>query len=194
VASIAVTQLADLLKTHGRLFSADLGIDLERLKSAELFKWFLASMLFGARITQTIAVRTYNAFVSHDLTAPQAIAEADFNELLQIMAEGGYVRYDNITSRKVQNAARKLIVCFEGDLNRLHQAAAGPAELIQRLREFKGVGPATVGIFLRELRGRWEYADPPLGELAQLAAEHLGIGDPQAFGCNTHCPATTFAT
>jgi hypothetical protein len=93
------------------------------------------------------------------------------------MAEGGYVRYDGITSRKVQAAARKLIKEYAGDLNALHATARDAADLEARLQDFWGVGPTTCGIFLRELRGLWQKADPPLGQLARLASDHLGIDD-----------------
>ncbi len=97
-------QLAALLASHGRLFSDELGIRLEGRDPGEVFRWFLASLLFGARIVGSVAVRTYRAFEAHRLVTPESIAAADFGELLQIMAEGGYVRYDGITSRKVQGA------------------------------------------------------------------------------------------
>jgi hypothetical protein len=38
-----------------RLYSEELGIDLGKNDEGELFKWFLASILFGARISETIA-------------------------------------------------------------------------------------------------------------------------------------------
>ncbi len=174
-------QIAALLASHGQLFSTVLGIDLGSLKDEELFKWFLACLLLGARITESVAVRTFRAFASHGLLTPQAIAAAGFWELLEIMAEGGYVRYDNITSRKVQDAARKLIEDYAGDLNRLHEVARDSDNLMARLMEFKGVGPTTATIFLRELRGLWPKAESPLGHLARLAADHLGITDPKAF-------------
>lgn len=37
------------------LYSEELGIDLKKNNDDELFKWFLASILFGARISETIA-------------------------------------------------------------------------------------------------------------------------------------------
>ncbi len=171
--------LAGLLATHGQLFSEQLGIDLTTRRPRALFKWFLASMLFGARITESVAVRTYRAFERHGLVTPRAIAAADFDELLQIMAEGGYVRYDGITSRKVQGAGRRLLQDYRGDLNRLHDAASDADDVIHRLMAFNGVGPVTAGIFLRELRGVWPKADPPVGHLARLAAAHIGIADPR---------------
>lgn len=171
-----------LLARHGGLYSDQLGIDLDDLDAGELFKWFLASLLFGARIRESVAVRTYRAFAARNLLTPEAIAAADpWDHLLQIMAEGGYVRYDGITSKKTQEAALKLLAEYDGNLNRLHEAARGPHDLEARLMEFWGIGAVTAGIFLRELRGLWAKAAPPLGELARLAADHLGIDEPDAF-------------
>lgn len=185
--------MEELLARHGRLFSEQLGIDLDKLDAVELFKWFLASLLFGARIRESAAVRTYRAFAAHNLLTPEAIAAADpWNDLLQIMAEGGYVRYDGITSKKTQEAARKLLAEYEGDLNRLHEAAREPDDLQARLMEFWGVGEVTAGIFLRELRGVWAQAAPPLGELARLAADHLGISEPETFWRRNAVPGYDF--
>jgi endonuclease III len=180
--------LTRLLDAYGDLFSARLGIALTGLDSGELFRWFLASMLFGARINESVAGRTYSAFLEHGLAAPDRIIRADFSELLQVMAEGGYVRYDGITSRKVQEAAAKLLQDYGGDLNNLHAAARDARDLETHLQAFRGVGPTTAGIFLRELRGLWPKADPPLGDLAGLAAAHLGIADPVRFWRNRKVP------
>ena len=49
---------------------------------------------------------------------------------------------------------------YDGDLNILHEKAHDPEGLESKLKEFKGVGPVTVNIFLRELRGIWEKAQP----------------------------------
>src|SRR3972149_4662303 len=70
-------QLCSLLAAHGSLFSEQLGIRLDGLSSAELFKWFVASLLFGARITESVAVRTYRALERRGLLSPQLIAGAD---------------------------------------------------------------------------------------------------------------------
>lgn len=174
-------ELARLLKELGDLYSARLGIALGGLDSGELFRWYLASLLFGARIAESIAGRTYEAFLEHGLATPERIADASFGELIQIMGEGGYVRYDGITSRKVQQASAKLIGEYHGDLNALHAVAKDAVDLEARIQAFWGVGPATCGIFLRELRGLWSKADPPLGDLAKLAAAHLSIDDTVAY-------------
>ncbi|MDI6776530.1 MAG: hypothetical protein QMD03_04690 [Syntrophales bacterium] len=48
----AMGQLIELIERWGGRFSADLGIDLESGNAEEVFKWFLASILFGARINR----------------------------------------------------------------------------------------------------------------------------------------------
>lgn len=178
---MADTNLAPLLRDYGSLFSQELAIDLQSGRGEEVFRWFLASLLFGARISETVAKNTYRAFVRHRLLSAPAIVAAPFQELLQIMAEGGYVRYDGITSRKVKAVAEKLIASYGGDLNALHEQAKDAHDLMARLQQFKGVGPTTASIFLRELRGIWAKANPPLGHLARLAADHLRIADPIRF-------------
>ena len=184
--------LRRLLEGHGQLFSEQLGIDLGSLEPAQLFKWFLASLLFGARIRESAAQRTYRAFEAHGLVSPATLAAADFGELVRIMGEGGYTRYDGITSREVKDAARKLLEEYGGDLSRLHAEATGPDDLMQRLMSFWGVGRVTASIFLRELRGLWPKAAPPIGGLALLAAEHLGITDPRAFWRDNAVPGFDF--
>ncbi len=79
-------------------------------------------MLFGARITESVAGRTYLPFLEQGLATPGRIVGVGFSELVEIMAEGGYVRYNWITSRKVQQAAAKLLRDYGGDLNSLHAA------------------------------------------------------------------------
>jgi hypothetical protein len=173
--------LRALLERLGRLFSEDLGIRLEGLDPGELFKWFVASLLFGARIRESAAVRTYRELEKRGLLTPEALRDADFWEMIDVMARGGYARYDGIATRRLQRAAAKLLDDYTGDLNRLHGDARDGADLVARLCEFWGVGETTAGIFLRELRGLWPKADPPLGYLALLAARHLGLDDPLAY-------------
>ncbi|KAF5432411.1 hypothetical protein C5S39_03690, partial [Candidatus Methanophagaceae archaeon] len=47
----------DVLLANFPLYSEDLGIDLTNPSGR--FKWFLASILFGARISDKIAANTY---------------------------------------------------------------------------------------------------------------------------------------
>jgi len=49
--------------------------------------------------------------------------------------------------------------------------------LNKRLLEFKGVGPTTVNIFLRELRGVWQKARPQPSPLAREVASRIGLAE-----------------
>jgi len=168
------TTLAQLKKSP--LYSEELGIALANGDDREYFKWFLASLLFGGRISETIARHTYQAFVAHDLLSPAKIQMAGWDYLVNpVMREGGYVRYDGRKSTQILRDCETLLNDYHGSLLRLHESAVDARELEQRLLAFYGVGPVTMNIFLRELRPFWPKADPePLPLVRKLAAE-LGI-------------------
>ena len=153
------------------LYSEELDIDLSQGTDAVYFQWFLASLLFGARITETIAKNTYRAFVRHGLTSPGRIVDAGWDFLVDpIMREGGYVRYDGSKSTQVLRDCERLLADYRGSLRRLHDGARDAHELEATLLTFYGVGPVTANIFLRELRPYWGKADPePLPIVKRLA-------------------------
>lgn len=153
------------------LYSEELGIDLAAGTDEECFKWFLASLLFGARISETIARNTYRAFDRHGLLDPRAILNAGRDVLIgTVMAEGGYVRYDNQRTAEVLRNCEMLMEEYQGSLRHLHEVAADSRDLAERLQRFHGVGPVTANIFLRELRPFWEKARPgPLPVVRELA-------------------------
>jgi hypothetical protein len=165
----------DSLK-RSQLYREELGIDLRSRVDTEYFKWFLACLLFGGRISETIAKNTYHAFRRHNLLTPRKIIRAGWEFLVQpIMREGGYVRYDGRKSTQILRNCEMLLSHYHGSLHELHQLAAGAEDLENRLLAFYGVGPITVNIFLRELRPYWKKADPePLPIVLELARQ-LGL-------------------
>ena len=168
--------LKDLLKKYGTLYSEELGINLETKDKNEIFKWFLASLLFGARISETIAKRTYKTFEKYNLLTPRRILKAGWDFLVNpIMREGGYVRYDGKTSNEILTVCRQLLERYKGDLNNLEKEAKDPEDLQRKLQEFYSVGPVTCNIFLRELRGIWKKADPELQKFVKLSARQLKL-------------------
>jgi endonuclease III len=161
---------------RARLYSEELGIDLAGGREQDLFLWFLASLLFGQRISETIARHTFESFVRHGLTNPQKILAAGWEYLVNpVMREGGYVRYDESKSRKILSACRMLLDLYGGSLARLHEKASDRRDLEQRLLAFYGVGPVTVNIFLRELRPFWRKADPDPLPVVEALARDLGV-------------------
>lgn len=171
--------LARLISWKGLTYSQELGIDLSRGKSSEIFKWFLAAILFGTRISETIARNTYLRFIEYDVLTPQKIARLGWHRLVDVLDSGGYVRYDFKTADKLLEVTHNLMTGYHGDLNILHQLAAGAAELEQRIQDLgKGIGPTTARIFLRELCTIWDKAKPPISPIALLCAGNLGIISP----------------
>lgn len=156
------------------LYSEELGITLGATSGdVEYFKWFLASILFGGRISETIARKTYFTFERYHLLVPQLILEAGLDFLINpIMREGGYVRYDGRKSSQIMRNCEMLLQQYGGSLTTLHELAEDAQDLESRLLDFYGVGPVTVNIFLRELRPHWVKADPkPLPIVTELAVQ-----------------------
>ena len=165
-----------LVRTLGGRFSAAMGIELDSLDHRELFKWFVAAVLFGAPIPQTIATRTYVELSKAKLLSPTALLRRGWDGLVEVLDKGGYVRYDFKTASKLLELSKALLEGYQGDFNRLHDAASGPEDLQHRLEDLaKGIGDVTGGIFLRELRGMWPKAQPRLSRLALTAARHLRL-------------------
>ena len=166
--------LGELQNTQ--LYSEELGIDLRANTDRELFQWFLASTLFGARISETIAQNTYRAFERHGLLDSQKILDAGLAFLVNpVMREGGYVRYDGRASSQILTDCEKLLNDYDGSLLALHGRAKDSRDLEERLLDFYGVGPVTVNIFLRELRPIWPKSNPAPLPAVKKAAASFGI-------------------
>jgi endonuclease III len=167
--------IAELVNELGEPYHHMLGIDLSKRESDEIFKWFIASVLFGARISETIAMNTYRQFERDKLLTPQRIIARGWSRLVESLDRGGYVRYDFKTATKFLELSDALMRTHDGDLNRLHDAARDRADLEKRLKSLKGIGDVTANIFLRELREVWEKAEPLPQEPVIVAARNLGL-------------------
>ena len=149
-----------------------MGLDLKSGPEARQL-WFLAAIFYGARISGVLAARTFRTFMAAGVHSPEAILAQGWDNLVALLDRGGYSRYDFKTATKLLKIMEALQTHYQGSLERLHEAAADEEDLERRLMELApGIGPATVNIFLRELRGIWAKADPALSSLAQAAAEH----------------------
>jgi hypothetical protein len=163
------------VKRCGGRFARSLGIDLAAPDAGERFKWFLAAVLYGTRISESLATRTWRTFAERNVLTPDRILETGWDGLVAILDAGGYVRYDYKTATKLLDVCTALMRDYGGSLDALHDAAADPRDLEQRIKSLgKGIGDTTVGIFLRELRGIWDQAEPPLSPLALAGAQALG--------------------
>jgi hypothetical protein len=153
------------------LYSEDLKIDLTNPRGR--FQWFLASILFGARISEKIASRTYRAFQESGIDTPEKILSAGWDELVRILDSGGYARYDFSTATRLINIMSALRERY-GSLEELYDRSSDAGDLQNRLQEFKGIGPVTAQIFLREMRGVWDI-NPGISGRALEMAEWQGL-------------------
>ena len=137
-----------------------LGINLSSRHEAELFKWFLACLLFGKPIQQEIAERAYARLVSAGLRNPDAVLRAGWDELVRLLDEAHYVRYDFSTATKLLDVCRELKMRY-GDVTRMIEEVRTASELSSRLQEFKHIGPVTARIFTREVAPIWYESRRP---------------------------------
>jgi hypothetical protein len=169
-------KLEALIENFGMKYSEILNIDLSDAKEEEIFKWFLASMLFGAPITENSVIKTFACFQKYNILTPDKILRTGWDGLVKILDEGSYARYDFKTADKLLEVMRNLMERYDGSLTILYNEASDGQELEKRVKELgKGIGDVTVSIFLRELRDVWEKADPEPTGLVVIAAEKLGI-------------------
>jgi len=163
-----------LEKSKGR-FATELGLDLKSGPEARQ-QWFLAAIFYGARISGVLAARTFRTFMAAGVDSPAAVLAQGWDNLVVLLDQGGYTRYDFKTATKLLKIMESLQERYHGSLEHLQAAAADPEDLERRLMGLApGIGPATVNIFLRNCGGIWPQADPALSPLAQTAAEHVGF-------------------
>jgi hypothetical protein len=132
----------------------NLGINLGSKQEQELFKWFLLCLLFGRPIQRDIAESAYRELARARLVSPNAIIQAGWDKLVQLLDEAHYVRYDFSTATKLLEVCSELKRRY-GTMTHLLVEAKTTKELRSRLLEFKHIGPVTAGIFLREVRPLW---------------------------------------
>ena len=165
-----------LIEFLGGMYSRELGIDLSEPDRVQIFRWFLAAKLMGARISTRAALSTWREFDRRGVDTPEKIRQSGWDGLVAILDEGGYARYDFSTATRLLAIAGDIIERYRGELNVLHDRSDGPRDLEVRLMGLgKGIGPVTANIFLREMRSVWPKADPAISPLALMAARDLGL-------------------
>ena len=131
--------------------AADLGIQVRADDERSLFKWLLASFLFGKRIGQKVAAATWRVLVEvHGLDTPHKLCRCSHGQLVRMLGEGGYTRYDESTADRLSMLCGVLMEQYHGRVLGILEAAADRADFERRLLRFKGIGPVTLDIFMRE--------------------------------------------
>ncbi len=138
------------------------------------FPCFLLAILFGARISENIASRTFSIMKVEGLIEPGRIIERGWEGLVDILDLGGYTRYDFKTATKILNVSRNII--SKGGLKNIIENSANPEELVKELKSLSpGIGDVTVGIFMREIVDIYKNAKPMPSKFTIIAMENLGL-------------------
>lgn len=138
-------------RTNTPARAADLGLEMAQGADEALFGWFLASYLFGKRISQSIAARTWAViYRQHGCTSVAKLQRCSHGRLVSMLNEGHYSRYDESTAARLQEVCKVLQASCEGSLVTLAANCGSRAAFEQRVLALKGVGPKTLEIFMRE--------------------------------------------
>lgn len=163
-----------VVRVLGGRFSAELGIDVDA-GDAEVERWFLAATLFGTRISAAVAERAFAVLNEAGLIRIGQARHVRSEDLIELLDAAGYARYDFRTTSRLQALSELIDERYDGqaaEIGRVHQAYL---PLRTALTVLPGWGPVTVQLFLRELRGVWPGAQPPLDPRAAFGTRHLGL-------------------
>lgn len=124
---------------------------LARAEEAALFKWLVASFLFGKPIQQQIAEQAYRVIVEkNQRDTPRKLANCSKAELVGMLGQAHYVRYDNSTAERLIELGSTLNEDYGGKVGAIHAQSQNRTDFEQRLQAFTGIGPMTVQIFMHE--------------------------------------------
>ena len=129
----------------------DLQIHFSHGNETPMFKWLIASFLMGKRIQADIAAQAYRVIVEkRQRDTPRKLANCSHRQLVAMLGEAHYVRYDETTAQRLLALAHKLNDEYAGKVGNIVAVSADRQAFEQRLAEFDGIGPKTVEIFMRE--------------------------------------------
>ena len=129
--------------------AADFNLDVLS-SDDDLFRWFLLTFLLGKPIQSSVAVRTWQLFVGRKLDIPWAIIELKDRQLVSLLHQGGYTRYQHVMTKALKICMQQLVDDYEGSLSLMIEGSEHEEELSKRLQKLYGVGPKTAEIFMRE--------------------------------------------
>lgn len=168
--------VARLLDRHGWTFAEEAGIDLRGGGSDAAFQLCVAALLIGARIRSATAVAAARSLFEAGLTSARRMHESTWQQRVDALGRGGYVRYDESTATYLGETAALLLARYDGDLDGLREAADhDPAREEPLLRECKGIGRVGAAVFLREVQTVWPEVRPFADSAVTAPAGALGL-------------------
>ncbi len=170
-----------VLDLYGKTFAQDLKIHPERDTPSQLFRLLVFALLSSARIRYAAAVQAAGALQKEGWSTARKMAAATWEQRVVVLNRNGYARYDESTSRMLQDTSDLLLDKYGGDLRRLREAAGrDPGRERDLLKECKGIGEVGASIFFREVQAAWDEVYPFADGPALKAANRLGLPETAA--------------
>lgn len=168
------TELAnDLLRRAGTTYAEQSKIKLVD-KPAPLYRLLVLSVLLSTRIKSDIAVAAAREL--GEFGTAKRMAEASWQQRVDALGRGHYVRYDESTSTALGEGANLLLDKYHGDLRVLRGRANGDVDTLRELlRKVPKLGPVGVDIFCREAQAVWPELAPYFDKKALSGAKKVGL-------------------
>lgn len=165
----------ELLREHGRTYAEAAGIELAD-KPMPLFQLLVLTMLSSTRISADVAVAAARELFAAGWRTPQRMRDAPWQERVDALGRGGYRRYDESTSTKLEQLSQQVLEEHGGDLRRIRPSGPHPADdLARTIATFPRIGPTGSRIFCREVQDVWPEVGPYFDDRALEAADRLGL-------------------
>lgn len=162
-----------LLDEAGTTYAAEAGIKLAD-KPSSLYRLLVLSVLLSARIKADIAVAAAREL--GEFGTPERMRDATWQQRVDALGRGHYVRYDESTSTALGQGAELLLDRYGGDLRRIRKQADSDAGAIRDgLKEVPKLGPVGADIFCREAQAVWPELRPYFDKKALSGAEKVGL-------------------
>lgn len=159
----------------GRTLASEAGIRMAD-QPAPLWQLLVLVNLLSTRISARIAVAAARELNKAGGTTPAGMAALSWQERVDALGRGHYVRYDESTATRLGECADQVRDDYRGDLRRLGESAERSRNRLESgLRDFPGIGPTGASMFCREAQAVWSWLRPYTDELARTGAEHVGL-------------------
>ncbi|MGJ7908972.1 endonuclease [Actinopolyspora sp. H202] len=162
-----------LLDVAGTTYAAQADITL-RNRPEPLYRLLVLSVLLSTRIKAEIAVAAGRELAEFD--TPERMLRATWQQRVDALGRGHYVRYDESTATALGQGAELLRDEYGGDPRGMRTEADGdPAKLRSALRGIPKLGPVGADIFCREAQAVWPELRPYFDKKALTGAQRVGL-------------------
>jgi co-chaperonin GroES (HSP10) len=168
-------KVKQLLDEHGLTYAEAAGIKLAD-EPSPLYQLLVLTVLLAHPIQANVAVAASQALSKAGLKTPRKMLDATWQERVDALGKGHYVRYDESTATALGDGAKLLLDKYDGDLRKLHEAAGGDVDRLRKLLdEVPRIGPTGADIFCREAQAVWPDLRPFLDKRALQGASKWGL-------------------